>query len=688
MPNTLFCVITAIPALVLTCQQVHGQLTFTDLEAVARVEASSTNSENFEFLLDENEQVLQNIGSLVGDISATSAANGGNSFARSEYDITQNADGFRFISELTSQASLGSAFGLNATSGAGITATFSTLQTTDIVISGAFVLDQPLPTGALGPNTVDIRVQLIGGAGSLPNQFINFQYVMSSFLGGTENELRFIDIATIAPDGEYTIVVQATVIAGVGLGGSAGPADISGRFTMRLDHLDDDEDGLFNTWETDGVDFEIDGIPEIDLPGDGATSDRKDLFVEIDTHSGIMLGQSLLDQVSDAFDAAPVSNPSGNDGIFLHFELDETSLPNIDYQQNYITKTGNVKTQMLQQRQAFFGTSAQRSDSDAQVLLKAKSLIYRYGVVGGIQTYTFIDPNAVPMPMERTIRVGGMAEIPGEDFIITLRDPNDRPEDMAATIMHEFGHNLGLRHGGGDNTNFKPNYFSVMNYMHALQRDNWGSRWNDNLQLDYSRAQLPDVDESSLSEPIGIGSNDPSSSGRLFAFANDNPINPNGSTRIWIADGSPGAPVDWDIDGSTNAIGIELDVSQSNMNSPESIEVHTGHDDWSNLYYKIRGHENFGLGALAEGDSTLDLEIGELSFEENDMLNNMPVVYLDEAEPCPADFTGEGDLNFLDVSAFLTAYANQDPTADFTGEGLFNFLDVSAFLSAFAVGCP
>jgi uncharacterized membrane protein len=55
---------------------------------------------------------------------------------------------------------------------------------------------------------------------------------------------------------------------------------------------------------------------------------------------------------------------------------------------------------------------------------------------------------------------------------------------------------------------------------------------------------------------------------------------------------------------------------------------------------------------------------------------------------CPPDLTGEGDLNFLDVSAFLSAFANQDPVADFESDGNFNFLDVSAFLSAFAGGCP
>lgn len=55
---------------------------------------------------------------------------------------------------------------------------------------------------------------------------------------------------------------------------------------------------------------------------------------------------------------------------------------------------------------------------------------------------------------------------------------------------------------------------------------------------------------------------------------------------------------------------------------------------------------------------------------------------------CPADMTGDGDLNFFDVSAFLTEFARQNPLADFTGDGEFNFFDVSAFLAAFSAGCP
>lgn len=55
---------------------------------------------------------------------------------------------------------------------------------------------------------------------------------------------------------------------------------------------------------------------------------------------------------------------------------------------------------------------------------------------------------------------------------------------------------------------------------------------------------------------------------------------------------------------------------------------------------------------------------------------------------CPADLNGDGQLNFFDVSAFLSAFSNQDPAGDFNGDGSYNFFDVSAFLAAFSAGCP
>ncbi len=54
-----------------------------------------------------------------------------------------------------------------------------------------------------------------------------------------------------------------------------------------------------------------------------------------------------------------------------------------------------------------------------------------------------------------------------------------------------------------------------------------------------------------------------------------------------------------------------------------------------------------------------------------------------------ADFAAPfGELNFFDVSAFLSAYNAQESSADMNGDGVFNFFDVSEFLTQFSAGCP
>jgi hypothetical protein len=82
---------------------------------------------------------------------------------------------------------------------------------------------------------------------------------------------------------------------------------------------------------------------------------------------------------------------------------------------------------------------------------------------------------------------------------------------------------------------------------------------------------------------------------------------------------------------------------------------------------------------LVDGSGT---ELGTLTVS-----GTATIVATGTAPSCPADLTGDGELNFFDVSAFLTAYNTQDPIADFTGDGVFNFFDVSAFLNAFNAGC-
>ena len=55
---------------------------------------------------------------------------------------------------------------------------------------------------------------------------------------------------------------------------------------------------------------------------------------------------------------------------------------------------------------------------------------------------------------------------------------------------------------------------------------------------------------------------------------------------------------------------------------------------------------------------------------------------------CAADITGDGQLNFFDVAAYMDLFNAGDPAADITGDGNLNFFDVSAYLDLYNAGCP
>ncbi len=57
--------------------------------------------------------------------------------------------------------------------------------------------------------------------------------------------------------------------------------------------------------------------------------------------------------------------------------------------------------------------------------------------------------------------------------------------------------------------------------------------------------------------------------------------------------------------------------------------------------------------------------------------------------PCVADLSGDGVLDFFDVSAFLAGYNAQSPGTDLVAPfGSWDFFDIAAFLAAFSAGCP
>ncbi|MCA9303772.1 MAG: hypothetical protein KC996_06590 [Phycisphaerales bacterium] len=77
--------------------------------------------------------------------------------------------------------------------------------------------------------------------------------------------------------------------------------------------------------------------------------------------------------------------------------------------------------------------------------------------------------------------------------------------------------------------------------------------------------------------------------------------------------------------------------------------------------------------------------LGDINaFSQMDMIMYTPGA----ANPCPADFTGDGLLDVFDVFAFLDLFNAGDLSADFTNDGILDVFDVFAFLDAFNAGCP
>ena len=55
---------------------------------------------------------------------------------------------------------------------------------------------------------------------------------------------------------------------------------------------------------------------------------------------------------------------------------------------------------------------------------------------------------------------------------------------------------------------------------------------------------------------------------------------------------------------------------------------------------------------------------------------------------CVVDYNDDDMLDFLDISAFIGYFGDQDPLADLSPDGEFDFLDISEFVRLMAGGCP
>lgn len=357
---------------------------------------------------------------------------------------------------------------------------------------------------------------------------------------------------------------------------------------------DSDGDGLPDEWETKGIDTNGDGVIEVDLPAMGANPRRKDLFIQVDwmqtepsfAFMGWTIGGSqhkpkpeALAKVIEAFKNAPVSNPDGSRGVSVHIDAGPESIMD--------PTTGEIWGDRSESR---FVTEVSNLD-----VHQDSSGNWDWSAFDAIKNVKFSRARAFHYCLFVN-KYGGEGStglsrgIPGGDFIVAdgAGGGNLNVTEQAGTLMHEFGHNLGLRHGGGDSVHYKPNYLSIMNYSFQLS----GLRKNrKDGTIDYSRDRLNALNESSIDEGAGIGPK--KAVGDLGTVYRRNGKNERVLTLTgWInspyrKDSLSGA-IDWNGTGGDHQSGYAMDLNTgTGKGDPPMVsgEVLSGFDDWDHIVY-------------------------------------------------------------------------------------------------------
>lgn len=289
--------------------------------------------------------------------------------------------------------------------------------------------------------------------------------------------------------------------------------------------LDDlDEDGIPDCAEQPGGTFA--GLPLYEW---GARVGVKDVFVEIDYMTsedpGIQVHRQALDKVKAVF---------AEQGIAIHFDVGDL------YHQaegvspeDYDLGGGNNIDFYAQTTFTSSVTAPSVIDHKINNFDIKRRPIFHYMLMANSQ-------NA-----DGSAGSSGYAELWGNDLMISMGNwgfsletetsRNTLFNMQASTIVHELGHNFGLRHGGNDNLNYKPNHFSVMNYMYQLNGlstigDKEGDRYHrthfsgnancypegaelvhgfsvapEQFNISYSHGKNISIDEKLVDESLGLG---------------------------------------------------------------------------------------------------------------------------------------------------------------------------------------
>ncbi len=401
---------------------------------------------------------------------------------------------------------------------------------------------------------------------------------------------------------------------------------------------DSDGDGLSDAAEAQGyIDVNANGVydPGVDVPLPGANPNKADVYLHYDYVAAADHDHNpppeAIQYIVDAFAAH---------GINLHIDPQHNAIDETTAQVVTLGAPGSGDTDPACAGPSAISVKELRAKYPALAVLKPA---YHYMVFAHYaSTPSSGGPYTCPSDRETpacgSVVSGppqpgntGTAEIGGNDSIVATQPFVDAAivpgigsiplEWWAGLGMHEFGHNLGLLHGGQDCFNNKPNYLSVMSYSFYLSGipvaaspgdtvpqscnvdsdcvQGHGSKAHCSItthtcfRIDYSDRQFNDLDENGLNEAIGLQGGADNTD---VSFARD----PKGSSFVRVP--TNGSPIDWNGDG-TIASGVVEEINRDGQktvlaaqNDWETTTDSSGRAQFKNLHFAYQCSPDFNDG--------------------------------------------------------------------------------------------
>lgn len=348
------------------------------------------------------------------------------------------------------------------------------------------------------------------------------------------------------------------------------------------------------------TDSDNDGIPDSakvaggtyagqDLYAMGARKGQRDLFIHVDymnsPDAGVKPQASALDKIVQAFQKR---------NIAVHFDVGNLFAASIDASKHNLS--GDVShqrshascTELLAPSKLTAGCTSLYAIKSAHFEIRRKP-VFRYLLMANSQA-----PNG-------SEAASGSAEFLGDDFMVTLggwglaAGSTRLMNYQAATIMHELGHTLGLRHGGHEDAVNKPNYYSVMNYFYQMtglpnpqgqgvsQRYYyWLTHYQNQSANGYTKSNP--FPESQLEEgPHALTFNIDYSDGSSQPLNEDALL----ESQLIGRGSATGYFADWSGNGIDDQTLLKKDLNYSGSNS-----ILNDHNDWASLVLSSRRNAN------------------------------------------------------------------------------------------------